>query len=274
MENMEVLAIDRLSWVAEYDEWVTFGGLDSDASSYNQDGWRKLVKDQQTKDLIQSLLDTIECSPGSPQKVRQGMNILFEGEPGTGKRTFAHAVCTMLKHPMFDIRVIPFNVNVQPWDRYVPFERINTMIQEFESPGCICLWPSQSDPTASPTFPIVAIKFHTLDRAARCQRWLELFGRDDLATTFSSGEHASGLTVRDTKTRTFLEEIEEISWYKLNGADIEDFMTCARHSSGEQDPTPQHVKVALEAWEAPLPLRRKVARFLVHSWNASTRLCE
>ncbi|KAG1857745.1 hypothetical protein DFJ58DRAFT_326489 [Suillus subalutaceus] len=123
LENMEVLAIDRLSWIAEYDvekhEWVTFGGLDSDASAYNQDGWRKLIKDQQTKDLIQSLLDNIGCSPGIPQpeQVQQGMNVLLKGEPGTGKRTFARAVCNMLKRPMFYIQVddVPYNADVQPW---------------------------------------------------------------------------------------------------------------------------------------------------------------
>ncbi|KAG1873848.1 hypothetical protein F4604DRAFT_1925426 [Suillus subluteus] len=310
LENMEVLAIDRLSWIAEYDvekhEWVTFGGLDSDASAYNQDGWRKLIKDQQTKDLIQSLLDNIGSSPGIPQpeQVRQGMNVLLKGEPGTGKRTFARAVCNMLKRPMFYIQVddIPYNADVQPWAAKVASlaikwnavvtinrgdyllkskspknrKRINTVIQEFESSGCICLWPSvMTDKQHKPLRPFFStIKFHTLDRAARCQRWLQVFGRDDLATTFSSSEHASVLTVRDTKTWAFLKEIEEISWYELDGADIKDFMNCARKSAGEQDPTPRHVKAALEVWGAPLPLRRKAAQFLAHSWNASTRLCE
>lgn len=308
--NMEVLAIDRLSWIVEYDiekhEWVTFGGLDSDASAYNQDGWKKLIKDQQTMDLIQSLLDTIGCSPGSPQpeQARQGMNVLLKGEPGTGKRTFARAVCNMLKRPMFYIQVgdVPYNADVQPWAAKVASltikwnavvvidrgdylmkskspknrQRINTVIQEFESPGCICLWLSaltdKQHKLLRPFFS--AIKLRTLDRAARCQRWLQLFGRDDLATSFSSGEHAAVLASRDTKTWAFLKEIEEISWYELDGADIEDFMDCARKSSGDQDPTPQHVRAALEVWGAPLPLRRKVALFSVRVRNASTRLCE
>jgi hypothetical protein len=99
LENMEELALERLSWITGYDiknhvsmshvfiylqanlcvqEWVTTNGLDCDAPACDQDAWSKLVKDQQTKvragvtflylslkltgvlqDLIQSILDTI-----------------------------------------------------------------------------------------------------------------------------------------------------------------------------------------------------------------------
>ncbi|KAG2744137.1 hypothetical protein P692DRAFT_20122458 [Suillus brevipes Sb2] len=194
-ENMEELGLERLSWITGYDiekhEWITLEGLDCDASAYDHDAWSKLVKDQQTKaragitlmslslkltgvlqDLIQSILDTIGCSPDGqqPEHVRQGVNILLKGALGTGKNTVARAICNMLKRPMFDIRVndIPSLADVQPWaakiaslaiqwnavvvvDRGdyimksqfpVNQERINTMIKEFESPGCICLWPS------------------------------------------------------------------------------------------------------------------------------------
>ncbi|KIK36673.1 hypothetical protein CY34DRAFT_16243, partial [Suillus luteus UH-Slu-Lm8-n1] len=123
LENMEELALERLSWITGYDtekhEWVTFKGLDCDASTYDQDAWSKLVKDQQTKDLIHSTLDTIGCSPDGqqPEQVRQGVNILLKGALGTGKKTVAHAICNMLKRPVFDIRVndVPSLADVQPW---------------------------------------------------------------------------------------------------------------------------------------------------------------
>lgn len=119
LENMEELAVSRLSWFAEHDiekhvsllhiftdlqtnlgvqEWITFQGLHCDESAYDQDAWRKLVKDQQTKvwagvtlgslsrnltrlsqDLIGSVLDNIGSSHDSPQpeRVREGM-VCFE----------------------------------------------------------------------------------------------------------------------------------------------------------------------------------------------------
>ncbi|KAG1761217.1 hypothetical protein EDD22DRAFT_970746 [Suillus occidentalis] len=111
---MEEFGLERLSWITGYDtekhEWITSNGLDCDA-------WRKLVKDQQTRDLIQSILDTIGCSPGGPQseQVRQGMNILLKGAQGTGKRTVVRAICNMLK---FEIRandILSTADVVQPW---------------------------------------------------------------------------------------------------------------------------------------------------------------
>ncbi|KIK34431.1 hypothetical protein CY34DRAFT_17731 [Suillus luteus UH-Slu-Lm8-n1] len=230
LENMEELGLERLSWITGYDtekrEWVTFKGLDCDASTHDQHAWSKLVKDQQTKDLIQSILDTIGCSPGRPQpeRVWQGMNVLLKGALGTGKKTVANVICNMLKRPMFNIRVndIPSLADVQLWaakivslaiqwnavvvvDRgdyfinsqsQVNQERINTVIQEFESPGCICLWPSvftrEHQTSIRPFF--ATINFPDLDRAARRQHWLQLFGRDDLATTLSCSEHASLLS--------------------------------------------------------------------------------
>lgn len=297
LKNMEELGLERLSWVTGYDaekhEWITSDGLYCDASVYDQDAWSKLIKDQQTKDLIQSILDTTGCSPGGTQseQVRQGVNILLKGAWGTGKKTVVRAICNMLKRPKFDIRAndIPPLADVRPWaakvaslaiqwnavvvvdrgDYFMKFpepedrERINVMIQEFESPECICLWPAVlTDKQQKLIRPFSAtINFPDLDPAARRQRWLQLFGRDDLAATFSRNEDASAANARDAEEWAFIREIEKISWYELDGMDIEDFMNIARNSAGGQDLAPQHVKESLKNWEAPLSLRSKVARF-------------
>lgn len=72
---------------------------------------------------------------------------------------------------------------------------------------------------------------------------------------------ASAANARDTEEWAFIREIEKISWYELDGMDIEDFMNIARNSAGGRDLAPQHVKASLKDWEAPLSLRNKVARF-------------
>ncbi|KAG1751671.1 hypothetical protein EDD22DRAFT_850735 [Suillus occidentalis] len=295
-KNMEELGLERLSWITGYDigkhEWVKLEGLDCDASSYDQDAWSKLDQgptDQgsggsnfDVYDLIQSILDTTGCSPGGqqPEHVRQGVNILLKGALGTGKNTVARAICNMLKRPMFDIRVndIPSLGDVQPWAAKVASlaiqwnavvvvdrgdERINTVVKEFESPGCICLWPSVfagEHVTLTRQFS-ATINFPDLDLAARRQRWLQLFGRDDLVATLSSSGHAFAATVKDRETWTFIREIEKISWYELDGADIENFMNLARSLAEGQNPTPQHVMATLKEWGVPLSVRSKVARF-------------
>lgn len=192
---------------------------------------------------------------------------------------------------MLDIRAnnIPYFADVQPWaaklaslaikwnavvvvhhgDYFMKSQspknraRINVMIQEFESPGCICLWPSVlTDKQQTLLRPLFAtIEFPYLDWAARHQRWLQLFDRDNLAATFSGGKHASVPNVRDIEMWTFLREIAEISWYNLDGADIENFTSLARNFAEGQDLTLQHVKAVLKAQAVPLSLRSKVARF-------------
>ncbi|KAG2109708.1 uncharacterized protein F5147DRAFT_692050 [Suillus discolor] len=297
LENMEAHAVNRLTWIAGYDiethEWVTFQGLDCD-ESYDKRAWRKLVKDQQTMERMQSLLDTIGCSPDIPQSetVLEGMNVVLRGALGTGKKTVAYAVCNMLKRPILDIRVndIPYLADVKPWAAKLASlaikwnalividrgdnimrsecannrERINLMIRAFESPGCICLWPSVlTDEQQALLRPFsAAIEFPDLDLAARRKRWLQLFGRDDLVATIFSSKHASVPTVRDTEVCAFLREIEKISWYELDASDIQDFMNMARRLAGEQDPTPQHVRECLRLWDVPLSVRSKVVRFL------------
>ncbi|KAG1788654.1 uncharacterized protein HD556DRAFT_1447686 [Suillus plorans] len=146
------------------------------------------------------------------------------------------------------------------------------------SPGCICLWPAVlSDKqqallrpftaSAYPShltrlydslFPVAAIRFPDLDLPARRRRWLQLFGRDYLAETISSSKHASVPTVRDTEALTFLRETVKISWYELDGMDIETVMKLARISAGAN---PQEVKEYLKAWGVLLSVQSRVARF-------------
>ncbi|KAG2148085.1 hypothetical protein DEU56DRAFT_784038 [Suillus clintonianus] len=301
LENMEALAANRLTWIAGYDveklDWVTFSGLDPDISEYDQDAWRNLVKSQRTQDLIQSIVDTTVCSGGSPElaQVRQGMNVLLQGSSGTGKKTAAYAICNILRRPMLSIYAhdIPYVSKVGPWaaklaslaikwnavvfvERAYYFlrssspglrARINIVLQEFESPGCICLWPSvltnQQQKQLRPFF--AAFNFPDLDRAARRQRWLQLFRKDESAATSSGSEDTlDSSSARDMESLTFLREIEKISWYKLDGTEIEEFMNWARdmaHYTGE-DPSPYHLEASIKAMGVRLSLRRKFARFL------------
>ncbi|KIK33704.1 hypothetical protein CY34DRAFT_813443 [Suillus luteus UH-Slu-Lm8-n1] len=80
-------------------------------------------------------------------------------------------------------------------------DRINDMIQEFESPECICLWPSVlTDKQQALLRPFsTIINFLDFDLAAHRHRWLQLFGRDDLAATLPSSVDASTGTVRDAE---------------------------------------------------------------------------
>ncbi|KAG1789082.1 uncharacterized protein HD556DRAFT_1495662 [Suillus plorans] len=257
LEDIEAVFANSLSWIAGYDiekhAWVK--SKDYNESAYDQDAWSKLVKDQQTKDLIQSTLDAIECSPGS-SKVRQGMNILLKGEPGTGKKTVAHAVCNRLKRPMLIIGAhdIPPLADVKPWaaklaslaikwnsllvvDHEYYFgdiqEHLKMMVREFQSHECICLWASVMSPAIRSPF-AATIEFPDLDQPARRQRWLLVFGRGDLAETISRGEHASAPTVkRDRKAEAFLRDIEKISSrYELDGVQIENCLASVRAITG------------------------------------------
>ncbi|KAG1740081.1 hypothetical protein EDD22DRAFT_1008251 [Suillus occidentalis] len=227
--------------------------LDCNTSVFDQDAWGKLVKGQQTKDLIQSILDTIGCSPCEPpsEQVQQGINILLKWVLGTGKKTVALAICNKLRCLMLDIWVndIPHTTKVGPWatkvaSRVIQWnavvvadhgdyfmksqspvqhlihcqERIDTMIQAFESPGCI-------------------------------------------SATVLSSKDASAIIVWDVEEWTFIREIEKISWYELDGTDIKDFMNLVRSSAEGHNPTPQHMKASLKDWGVPLSVWSKVARF-------------
>ncbi|KAG1788936.1 uncharacterized protein HD556DRAFT_1311685 [Suillus plorans] len=290
LENMEELAVDRLTWFAGYDiekrAWVTLQGLNCDQSAYDEDAWKRLIKDQQTKDLIQSIKDIIGTSLDSSQqeKALKGMNILLRGAIGTGRKTVARAICNILKRPMLDIRAsdIPRTcdtatlavewkavVVVHRGDYFMSVgspigrERIDFMVKEFEKPGCVCLWPVvlSDEQQALLTSFSATIRLPDLDLAARRRRWLQLFGRDDLAEAISSGKDASVPIGRDTETVTFLREIEKISWYELDGTDIDTIMDFARSLAEEQKPTPQEIKEYIKAWGVPISMRSKVARF-------------
>ncbi|KAG2108947.1 uncharacterized protein F5147DRAFT_693437 [Suillus discolor] len=268
LEEIEPVFANSLFWIAGYDiqkhAWVK--SKDYNESAYDQNAWSKLVKDQQTKDLIQSTLDAIECSPGSPE-VQQGMNILLKGEPGTGKKTVAHAVCNRLKRPMLLIEAhdIPLLADVKPWaaklaslaikwnsvlvvDHEYYFgeiqEHLKIMIREFQSHECICLWVSVISSAIRGPF-AATIEFPDLDQQARRQRWLLVFGRDDLAETISRGEHPSAGR-RDWETEALLRDIATISSaYEFNGVQIENCLASVRTITGRQNITPGEMKIYL-----------------------------
>ncbi|KAG2056692.1 hypothetical protein BDR06DRAFT_970042 [Suillus hirtellus] len=88
----------------------------------------QLVKDQQTMNLMQSILDTIRCSPDSPQPENglEGMNILLKGALGTVERAVAHAICNMLKRPMLDVRasdILYLAAKLVLWNALVAVDR-------------------------------------------------------------------------------------------------------------------------------------------------------
>ncbi|KAG1784683.1 uncharacterized protein HD556DRAFT_1314858 [Suillus plorans] len=181
-EKIEAVFANSLSWIAAYNiekhAWVKF--KDYNKSAYDQDAWSKLVKDQQTKDFIQSTLDAIKCSPGS-SKVRQGMNVLLKGAPGMGRKTVAHAVCNRLKRPMLVIGAhnIPPLADVKPWaaklaslaikwksvvvvdHEYLILrqEYLKLAIREFKLHECICLWASVVSPALRG--PFAASAYHS-----------------------------------------------------------------------------------------------------------------
>ncbi|KAG1758556.1 hypothetical protein EDD22DRAFT_956747 [Suillus occidentalis] len=293
LENMEEFGLERLSWITGYDtekhEWITSDGLDCDASAYDQDAWSKLVKDPQTKVRTGATLLIssnpywihVGCSPGGPQseQVRQGMG---RRERARGPLFVRSATCSGVRCLTFGRMTSLSPGNVRPWAARVaslairwnavvvvdrgdyfmksPYpehrERINVMIQEFESPECMCLWPSVLTDKQTLLRPFSAtINFPDLDPAARRQRWLQLFSRDDLAAALSSaGVHP--LLLGTQRSGHLFERLR-----KSLGADMEDFMILARSSAGGHDPTPQHVKAFLKDWGAPLSVRSKVARF-------------
>ncbi|KAG1899061.1 uncharacterized protein F5891DRAFT_1190253 [Suillus fuscotomentosus] len=116
------------------------------------------------------------------------------------------------------------------------------------SPGCICLWLAvSSDKQQALLRPFTAtIRFPDLDLP-------------DSASS-SPTKHAFRPTARDTEALTFLREIVKISWYELDGMDIETVMKLTRISAGEQEPTLQEVKEYLKAWGVPLSVQSRVAQ--------------
>ncbi|KAG1831614.1 hypothetical protein EV424DRAFT_1534282 [Suillus variegatus] len=116
------------------------------------------------------------------------------------------------------------------------------------SPGCICLWPTVlSDKQQALLRSFTAtIRIPDLDLPARRRRWLQLFGRDDLAETISSSNHVSIPTARDIEALSFLREIVKISWYELDG--MNGHRDC--HETGANlgwSQPPQEVKEDLKA---------------------------
>ncbi|KAG1751270.1 uncharacterized protein EDB91DRAFT_1297653 [Suillus paluster] len=305
-DNAEEHAARLPYWIGGYDlemnVWRTFNIWDLKPVEYDQEAWRKLVMDDNTKDLIKALVDDTGCSTGSANiaQLKTGKVVLLNGSPGTGRMTTVHAVCNLLKRPLLPISVcdLPFHTmdfvsNISrrmslatTWNAVVvvkdadvflkslgqgPYMNcVNAGLRQFESDDCISFWvTSTCDKELRRRFSAV-IDFPELDTAARRRLWLGHFGQDDPAGGLRNIERTLiGSSFVDQKKidySTHLRDIEKLSWYQLDGSTIENIVRSARAlaaSNGEHLST-HHVKVVMDAQRLNnLPLWRKLSRFLI-----------
>ncbi|KAG1751272.1 uncharacterized protein EDB91DRAFT_1078092 [Suillus paluster] len=208
-------------------EWRTFRVWDLKPVESDQEGWRKLIMDKDTKDIIRALLDTTGRSLGPPHPVQlsKGKNVLLSGLPGTGRMTAVHAVCNLFKRPLLTISardfpdnkldLVPRNLIVPYIARHVSlaatwnavivvkdaddflkpkFQRdrnfVNAALSQFESYDCIAFWVSTTcDKDFLKSFTAV-VDFPELDAAARRRLWLSHFGHDEPVRILSNNsEH-------------------------------------------------------------------------------------
>ncbi|KAG1850113.1 hypothetical protein C8R48DRAFT_764518 [Suillus tomentosus] len=112
LENMEALAVNRLTWFTGYDIEKHASTLHVSIDLQTNPGVQECITFQGLNCEYRAIYDTIRCSPASPQPENglEGMNILLKGALGTGERAVAHAICNMLKRLMLDVRAndIPY----------------------------------------------------------------------------------------------------------------------------------------------------------------------
>ncbi|KAG1806963.1 hypothetical protein EV424DRAFT_1350816 [Suillus variegatus] len=217
-------------------ECITFQSLDCDEPSYDQ---------------YEQTMDTIGCSPDSPQPA----NVLEGLEWG---KTVAHAICDMLKSPMLDVRAddIPYLADlVIEWNALVVIDHGDYFMNSEYPDGT----HRRDDSRIRVARMYLSVALGVDGRGVGTAQAI-LCRQDDLVSTISSSKHAPVPTLRDTKTWTFLWETEKIFRYELDGYRI--FHEYGTKIGREQDPTPQHVKKSLKVWDVPFSVRRKVARFL------------
>lgn len=291
-------------WIGGYDletnQWQRFNIWDLKPVEYNQEAWRKLIMDENTKDLIRALVDNTGCSVGGqkPAHFSKGQTILLKGPPGTGRMTTVHAICNLLKRPLLTITAHDFSYNwtvlvsdiarrmalaatwnavivVKDADRFLESkhqgnkDRVNAVLRQFESDDCISFWVSSTcDEELLSRFSAV-VDFPELDTAARRRLWRGHFGLDDPATIICNSEHTLiGSSFADQKEMdrsVLLRDIEKLSRHQLDGRMIDNIVRSARAlaaSNGEHLSIHQ-VKVVMKAQRLDnLPLWRKLTRIL------------
>ncbi|KAG1751271.1 uncharacterized protein EDB91DRAFT_1297671 [Suillus paluster] len=282
-------------------EWRTFRMWDLKPVESDQEAWRKLVMDENTKDLIRALVDTTGRSLGLPQPVQlsKGKNVLLTGSLGTGRMTAVHAVCNLFKRPLLAISARDFPGNkldlvphiagymslAATWNAVIVVkdadvflksaflrdrDSINAAFRQFESDDCITFWVTTiCDKDLLRSFTAV-VEFPELDAAARRRLWLSHFGRDEPARILSNNSERTltSSSSGDQKKADYLahvRDIEKLSWYQFDGRMIENIMVSARAlaASNQEHLSTHHVKVVIKAQRLDnLPLWRKLTQFL------------
>ncbi|KAJ8583781.1 hypothetical protein M405DRAFT_937017 [Rhizopogon salebrosus TDB-379] len=275
-------------------EWQKFSIWDLKPVEYDEEAWRNLIVDENTKDFIRALVDTTGHSLHS-RKLSKGKNVLLKGLLRTGGMTAVHAVCNLLKRPLLTISAPDLQIGTDQiayrmslavtWNAVIVVkdaddllkstiktsrERVNATLRQLEGDDCISFWvTSGCDKELLSSFCAV-IDFPELNAAARRRLWLNHFGRPE-PTAHISNDILVGSSFGDLKRMDYsahLRDIEKLSWHRLDARMIENIMRSARalaDSNGEHL-SAHHVKLVMKAQQLDnLPLWRKVTRILVLS---------
>ncbi|KAG0707017.1 hypothetical protein DFH29DRAFT_995335 [Suillus ampliporus] len=182
-------------------EWRTFRVWDLKPVESDQEPWRKLTIDENTKDLIRALVDTTGSSLGLPHPVQlnKGKNVLLSGSLGTGRITTVHAVCDLFKRPLLTLSARDFPGNKLDLVPYI------AKYMSLAATWNAVIVVKDADDFLKPMFPhnrndvdaalhflssfTAVIDFPELDAVARRRLWLSYFGQHEPAGIISNSEH-------------------------------------------------------------------------------------
>ncbi|KAJ8583782.1 hypothetical protein M405DRAFT_884672 [Rhizopogon salebrosus TDB-379] len=239
-------------WIGGYDlethEWQRFPISDLTPIEYDEMVWRNLIMDDNTKDLIEALVDSTGQSLGASYsgQLSKGKNVLLIGPLGTGRMTTVHAVCNLLKRPLLTISAydigsgtdliahwmslaVTWNavIVVKDADVYLKSanitdrEHINATLRQLEGDDCITFWvTSGCDEEFLNSFCAV-INFPELNATARRRLWLTHFGQPEPAGYVPKIERTLvSSSFGDQKKVDYsahLRDIEKLSRHRLDG---------------------------------------------------------
>jgi len=298
---LPVIAEDNIArfpyWIGGYDleahEWQTFRIWDLKPIEYDQDAWERLIMDENTKDLIRSLVDSTGRPLGAsqPGQFSKGKNVLLNGSPGTGRMTTVHAVCNLFNRPLLTISadhsigydrtsnlsqrvslavtwnavIVVKNADGFLMSKFDP-ERVNAVLRQFESDDCIAFWVKNGCDKEFLSSFCAVIDFPELNAAARRQLWLDHFdhvGPTGKSDTFVSSSFGYSKVVDYS---VHLRNIENLSRYQLDGKTINNIMRSARalaDADGEHLSV-HHVQVVMKAQRLDiLPVWPELTRILM-----------